>query len=172
MANVFMDSLLQWRRLSFLPPTSLPVPRQSSPSPLWSTQSKESLTRPGDTHKVAALCWLLTDLQLPSDASFALVPEVDLGLVVLGHHLHKLLGQDGVLREKGENVVTLFIHSVSVQWTLMTFLLSGLGDFWLVWMQVSFFRPARSGLSWCLRLFVQPGRESPMCKDEKCSLLM
>lgn len=39
----------------------------------------------------------LTDLQLPGDASFALVSEVDLSLVVLCHHLDKLLGQDGML---------------------------------------------------------------------------
>lgn len=39
----------------------------------------------------------LTDLQLPGDASFALVSEVDLSLVVLCHHLDKLLGEDGML---------------------------------------------------------------------------
>lgn len=39
----------------------------------------------------------LTDLQLPGDASFALVSEVDLSLVVLCHHLNKLLGEDGML---------------------------------------------------------------------------
>lgn len=61
----------------------------------------------GRNSTVAGLCCQLTDLQLPSDAPFALVPEVDLGLVILGHHLYKLLGQDGVLREKGTVFPTL-----------------------------------------------------------------
>lgn len=76
----------------------------------------------------------LTDLQLPGNASFALVPEVDLGLVVLGHHLHKLLGQDGVLRGEGThsvaNFVTFSLHFVSIQCPLVTLFLSSLGDFW------------------------------------------
>lgn len=76
----------------------------------------------------------LTDLQLSGNASFALVPEVDLGLVVLGHHLHKLLGQDGVLRREGThcvaNFTTLPLHFASIQCALRTVLLSGLGDFW------------------------------------------
>lgn len=65
----------------------------------------------------------LTDLQLPGNASFALVPEVDLGLVVLGHHLHKLLGQDGVLRGREHtvaNFATLWLHFVSIQCPLVT----------------------------------------------------
>lgn len=43
----------------------------------------------------------LTDLQLPGDAAFALVSKIRLSLVVLGHHLHKLLGQDGMLGKGG-----------------------------------------------------------------------
>lgn len=43
----------------------------------------------------------LTDLQLPGDSSFTLFSEVHLSLVVFCHHLHKLLGQDGVLVNTG-----------------------------------------------------------------------
>ena len=43
-----------------------------------------------------------TDLELPLDPPFAALTEVHLGLVVLGHHLHKLPGQDRVLREQGQ----------------------------------------------------------------------
>ena len=43
-----------------------------------------------------------TDLELPLDPPFAALTKVHLGLVVLGHHLHKLPGQDGVLRGQGQ----------------------------------------------------------------------
>ena len=43
-----------------------------------------------------------TDLKLPLDPPFAALTEVHLGLVVLGHHLHKLPGQDGVLWGQGQ----------------------------------------------------------------------
>ena len=43
-----------------------------------------------------------TDLELPLDPPFAALTEVHLGLVVLGHHLHKLPGQDRVLRGQGQ----------------------------------------------------------------------
>lgn len=39
----------------------------------------------------------LTDLQLSGNSSFALISEVNLSLVVLCHHLYKLLGQDRML---------------------------------------------------------------------------
>lgn len=44
----------------------------------------------------------LTDLQLPLDAALATLPEQRLRLVVLGHHLHKLVCQHGVLQGTGE----------------------------------------------------------------------
>lgn len=47
--SVRMDLLLRWRRPSFLPPASLPAPRRSSPSPLWSTQ-KQKVTHPHRRH--------------------------------------------------------------------------------------------------------------------------
>lgn len=40
-----------------------------------------------------------TDFELPLDSPFAAFTEVHLGLVVFGHHLHKLPGEDGVLWE-------------------------------------------------------------------------
>lgn len=43
----------------------------------------------------------LTDLKLSLDASFTPLPEVHLGLVVFGHHLHKLPGQHCILGGKG-----------------------------------------------------------------------
>lgn len=39
----------------------------------------------------------LTDLELSLDASFTPLPEVHLGLVVFGHHLHELPGQHRML---------------------------------------------------------------------------
>ena len=48
----------------------------------------------------------LTDLQLSLDPPFAPLPEVHLRLVVLGHHLHKLPGEHGMLgggREGGRD---------------------------------------------------------------------
>lgn len=43
-----------------------------------------------------------TDLQLPLDPPFAAFTEVHLRLVVFGHHLHKLAGEDGVLWGQGQ----------------------------------------------------------------------
>lgn len=43
---------------------------------------------------------LLTDLQLPLDPALAALPVVSLRGIVLGHHLHELAGQCGVLRGK------------------------------------------------------------------------
>lgn len=50
---------------------------------------------------------LLTDLQLPSNSSFALVSKVKLGLVVLCHHFYKLFGQNAMLRKIKGHVNTL-----------------------------------------------------------------
>lgn len=47
----------------------------------------------------ASVMGLLTDLQLPLDASLAALPVVRLGGVVLRHHLDKLAGQCGVLEK-------------------------------------------------------------------------
>lgn len=50
---------------------------------------------------------LLTDLQLPSNSSFALVSKVKLGFVVLCHHFYKLFGQNAMLRKIKGHVNTL-----------------------------------------------------------------
>lgn len=137
--------------------------------------NKKSLPRTGDNHTVARLCCQLTDLQLPSDAAFALVPEVHLGLVVLSHHLHKLLGQDGLLRERRTpgvpNLIILSVFSCDFSfvwpWRLLVT--------W-IWNQVSFFRPVRTGQSLYLQLFVQPEGNLPWAKTRKksayCNLVM
>lgn len=49
--------------------------------------------------------WILTDLKLSGNASFTLISEVHLCLIILCHNFHKLFGQDGMLGKKVKQAV-------------------------------------------------------------------
>lgn len=66
--------------------------------PQFSGLGKDSPTA-GKGEGVRAEPQTHTDFELPLDSPFTAFAEVHLSLVVFGHHLHELPGQDGVLWE-------------------------------------------------------------------------